>query len=42
MEAHQRDFAFEKMITGRYKLDDVNTALEPMKTLQEIKPMILV
>jgi threonine dehydrogenase-like Zn-dependent dehydrogenase len=39
---HQHNFPFEKMITGRYRLDDVNTALERMKAMQEIKPVILV
>lgn len=39
---HQRTFPFEKMITGRYKLDDVNVAMERMKNFQEIKPVILV
>ena len=28
------------MITGRYKLGEVNTALERMKRLEEIKPLI--
>jgi threonine dehydrogenase-like Zn-dependent dehydrogenase len=39
---HVADFPFEKMITGRYKLDEVNMALERMKNMQEIKPVILV
>lgn len=39
---HQRDFPFEKMITGRYRLDEVNVALERMKNFQEIKPVITV
>jgi Zn-dependent alcohol dehydrogenase len=42
MNNHQRDFPFEKMITGRYRLEDVNVALERMKSFQEIKPVILV
>jgi len=42
MNTHQRDFAFEKMITGRYRLEEVNVALERMKSFQEIKPVILV
>ncbi|MDB5842140.1 MAG: alcohol dehydrogenase [Herminiimonas sp.] len=42
MAAQQHNFAFEKMITGRYKLDDVNLALKRMKNLEETKPMILV
>jgi len=42
ISTHLHDFPFEKMITGRYKLDDVNIALERMKNMQEIKPVILV
>jgi len=40
IEKHQKQFPFEKMITGRYKLDDVNLAMERMKNYQEIKPVI--
>jgi threonine dehydrogenase-like Zn-dependent dehydrogenase len=40
IEKHQKTFPFEKMITGRYKLDEVNTAMERMKAYQEIKPVI--
>ena len=40
MEAHQRDFPFERMITNRYRLEDVNTALERMRRFEEIKPVI--
>lgn len=39
---HQRTFPFERMITGRYTLDEVNVAMERMKNFQEIKPVILV
>ena len=39
---HVNDFPFEKMITGRYSLDEVNVALERMKNMQEIKPVIVV
>lgn len=42
MAAQQHNFPFEKMITGRYKLDDVNVAMERMKNYQEIKPVITV
>lgn len=42
MEKHQHAFPFQKMITGRYKLDDVNLAMERMKAMQEIKPVITV
>lgn len=40
IDAHQHDFPFDKMITGRYKLEDVNVAMERMKNYQEIKPVI--
>lgn len=40
IDKHQKQFPFEKMITGRYKLDDVNLAMERMKSYQEIKPVI--
>ncbi|MFW7341642.1 zinc-binding dehydrogenase [Pollutimonas sp. H1-120] len=40
IEKHQTTFPFQKMITGRYKLDDVNTAMERMRAYQEIKPVI--
>jgi len=39
---HRDAFPFEKMITGRYPLDQVNVALERMKNFQEIKPVITV
>lgn len=39
---HQHNFPFHKMITGRYRLDEVNTALESMKAMREIKPVIMV
>ena len=42
MAKHHDDFPFAKMITGRYKLDEVNLAMERMKNFQEIKPVILV
>jgi threonine dehydrogenase-like Zn-dependent dehydrogenase len=37
---HQDRIPFEKMITGRYRLDEVNIALQRMKRLEEIKPLI--
>ncbi|WP_353174597.1 zinc-binding dehydrogenase [Paracandidimonas soli] len=40
IERHQHEFPFERMITGRYRLDEVNTAMERMKNYQEIKPVI--
>jgi threonine dehydrogenase-like Zn-dependent dehydrogenase len=40
IEKHQRDFPFDKMITGRYRLQDVNIALEKMRRFEEVKPVI--
>ena len=40
IEKHQKQFPFEKMITGRYKLEDVNLAMERRTGYQEIKPVI--
>jgi threonine dehydrogenase-like Zn-dependent dehydrogenase len=37
---HVGNIPFERMITNRYKLDDVNTALTRMKNFEEIKPII--
>lgn len=34
------DIPFAEMVTNRYRLDEVNTALERMRTFQEIKPVI--
>ncbi len=42
VEKHQHDFPFHKMISGRYKLDEVNVALERMRNFEEIKPVITV
>ncbi|MEZ0603798.1 zinc-binding dehydrogenase [Paraburkholderia sp. IW21] len=42
LEAHQQDFPFHQMISGRYKLEDVNLALTRMKNFEEIKPVITV
>jgi threonine dehydrogenase-like Zn-dependent dehydrogenase len=39
--AHVDRIPFGRMITGRYRLDEVNVALERMHALQEIKPLIL-
>lgn len=39
--AHIDHIPFKKMISGRYALDDVNTALERMHRLEEIKPLIV-
>lgn len=38
---HGKTIPFERMISGRYKLDEVNTALGRMKNLEEIKPVIM-
>lgn len=40
VDRHQQDFPFERMITNRYKLEDVNLALERMRRFEEIKPVI--
>ena len=40
MERHQKAIPFQKMITGRYRLDDVNVAMARMKAMQEIKPVL--
>lgn len=40
ISTHLNDFPFQKMITGRYKLSEVNVAMERMKSMQEIKPVI--
>lgn len=39
--AHIDHIPFGKMITGRYTLDEVNTALDRMHRLEEIKPLIV-
>jgi threonine dehydrogenase-like Zn-dependent dehydrogenase len=40
VEQHQDRFPFHKMITGRYRLDEVNLALGRMQRFEEIKPVI--
>lgn len=37
---HVDDIPFGRMVTNRYKLDDVNVALTRMKAFEEIKPII--
>jgi len=37
---HRDTFPFARMITGRYRLDEVNLALERMKRLEETKPVM--
>lgn len=37
---HGKDIPFELMISNRYRLDDVNLAMERMKRFEEIKPLI--
>ncbi|WP_458095193.1 zinc-binding dehydrogenase [Roseomonas sp. WA12] len=39
--AHIDRIPFERMITGRYTLDEVNTALDRMHRMEEIKPLIV-
>ena len=41
LKANQNRFDFSQMITSRYALCDVNTALEEMAALREIKPAIV-
>lgn len=38
---HIDHIPFGKMITGRYKLSEVNVALERMRRMEEIKPLIV-
>lgn len=40
--AHKSHIPFERMISNRYALDTVNTAMERMRTFAEIKPMIVI
>ena len=40
VSAHKHEIPFERMISNRYRLDDVNTAIERMKNYEEIKPVI--
>ncbi|MEH3147366.1 MAG: zinc-binding dehydrogenase [Methylobacterium frigidaeris] len=37
---HRHEVPFERMVSNRYKLDDVNLALTRMKNFEEIKPVI--
>ena len=39
--AHKSHIPFERMISNRYTLDTVNTAMERMRNFQEIKPVIV-
>jgi len=41
LKANRNRFDFSQMITNRYPLSDVNTALEEMAALREIKPAII-
>jgi threonine dehydrogenase-like Zn-dependent dehydrogenase len=38
--AHRADIPFERMISNRYSLDEVNIAMQRMKNYEEIKPVI--
>jgi len=40
VSAHRTHIPFERMISNRYTLDEVNIAMERMKNYQEIKPVI--
>ncbi len=37
---HQTQIPLHKILTGRYRLDDVNTALDRMRRYEEVKPVI--
>jgi Zn-dependent alcohol dehydrogenase len=37
---HLHEVPFDRMVTNRYTLDDVNVALTRMKNFEEIKPII--
>ena len=39
---HNRDrFTFEDMLSNRYRLDQINEAMEAMKDLREVKPIVV-
>jgi D-arabinose 1-dehydrogenase-like Zn-dependent alcohol dehydrogenase len=38
--AHRVDIPFERMISNRYTLDEVNIAMQRMKNYEEVKPVI--
>jgi threonine dehydrogenase-like Zn-dependent dehydrogenase len=40
LSAHQKRIPFDRMISHRYSLDEVNTAIQRMKAYEEIKPVI--
>jgi threonine dehydrogenase-like Zn-dependent dehydrogenase len=40
LSTHGKEIPFERMISGRFKLNEVNTAMERMKRQEEIKPVI--
>jgi threonine dehydrogenase-like Zn-dependent dehydrogenase len=40
LSAHAGSFPFHRMISNRYRLDEVNAAMERMKRYEEIKPVI--
>jgi len=40
ISTHRSDIPFERMISNRYRLGEVNIALERMKNFEEIKPVI--
>ena len=41
LENNQKRFSFTDLISNTYRLEEVNTALQSMAQLQEIKPAIL-
>jgi len=40
LSAHQKAIPFTRMLSNVYSLEDVNTAIERMRTYDEIKPII--
>lgn len=40
VEKHQTQFPYHKLLTNEYSLDDINLAIENMRNLKEIKPII--
>lgn len=41
IDKYQNEIPFNNLITNRYKLEDINLALENMKSFKEIKPLII-
>lgn len=41
LERHSQDFPFDRILSNRYKLEDVNLAFEGMLNLTETKPVVI-